>query len=526
MDVVLLFEYLLPLCVVVFLVRALFRIRYSKARGSDVWFHLHASEEIRKNKYRMPKTLGGFLIETPFDYPPLVHFFLSFLSKKSRERLEPFFGSIVDTAQVIALFLFVLILTTSYTYAFLSGILFAFFPLLVKVDARVFFLSPRPFGELFASLSIIFSLFFVWFGDIPSAILSMFCLSFVFLSSKFGAQAVLFLYIILSVLLLNYYLILFFLGGLLLAVAISKGHYLKVLSGHFRHSSFYNRAIVHKHSWTKQVSGFGRIGSAFREEKLSAKAVAVSLLRNPVIHAVVHSPLLLLVLLWLVLQRFDVFEVNYYFYPLFAWVIASFLLVLLISTRGLRYLGEAERYMEYGSIPLCALSSIMILELSCAFDSECAIMWTFLYAVIIYSVLLIAVNYRLSVKEFVKRPGDSRDAEELFERLGKIPKSNVLCTPITTSFDVAYSSHHKTLFWGGNIPKRPFSSKDFDLIFKDVFPFPSDDLDSLISGYGIQYVLVWKHSLDRAPLEYYSDLHRYPIEFENSSYVLHRTASP
>jgi hypothetical protein len=515
MNIESLFLYFLPVIILTFFVRAFFRLRHPKATGSDAWFHLHASEEIRRNKHRMPKSLGGFLIRTPFDYPPLVHFILSFMSRGRRERLEPFFGSTVDTIQVIVLFLFTHYISGSYEIAFVSGILFSFFPLLVKVDARVFFLSPRPVGELFGSLAILFSLLFVWFNDIPSMILGMVFLSLVLLSSKFGSQAMIFIYVILAIILLNPYLLLILLGGYGIALLISLGHYLKVISGHVRHSRFYRRTLVHKHSWAKQISASG--GAIATQEKVGPKALAVSLLKNPIFFALTHAPLIVIILIAGIMD-FGAFSNEAVNLSLLAWVLASFIPVLVVSLRPLRFLGEAERYLEYGVIPLCALVPIILYELSSVG------LWILLLVAFLWSMGLIWVNYRVSFKEFVSRPGDPEDLIEVLQRLNEIPSGNVLCVPITTSFALAYYTHHGTLFWGGNIPSEGFSSDDFNFIFKDEFPFPSEDLDALVARYGIRHILVWKQSLDRVPPGYYSNLDRYPKLIENHSFAIHMTA--
>jgi hypothetical protein len=514
MNIESLFVYLLPVVVLVFFVRAFFRLRHPRATGSDAWFHLHASEEIRRNRHRMPKTLNGFMIETPFDYPPLVHFLLSFMSRERRERIEPFFGSTVDTIQVVVLFLFTQYISGSLEIAFVSGMLFAFFPLLVKVDARVFFLSPRPFGELFASLALLFSLLFLWFGSIPSIVLAMFFLSFVLLSSKFGAQAVIFMYVIMAVVLLNPYVLLILLGGYAIALVISLGHYLKVTSAHIRHTRFYRSTLVHKHSWAKGISGQGARAT---QEKVGSKALAVTLLKNPVVFALSHSPLIVILLMAGIMDYRLIIDDTFNF-SLFAWVLASFIPVVVVSLRPLRFLGEAERYLEYGVIPLCALVPMALYELNSV------ALWILMFGVLLYSIGLIWVNYRVAFREFVARPGDPEDLVEVVQRLNEIPSGKVLCIPITTSFALAYHTNHNTLFWGGNIPSEDFSSDDFNFIFKDEFPFPSEDLDSLASRYGLTHVLIWKQSLDRISSGYYSGLARHPKLFENSSYAIRRVA--
>ncbi len=513
MDIVLMFEYFLPVGIIVFLTRAFFRLRHPKVRGSDALFHLHVSEEIRNNRFRMPDTISGFIIETPFDYPALVHFLLAFVSRRGRDRIEPYFGPVVDTFQALVLFTFTFYLTGHYEVAFLAGFLFAFFPLLVKTDSRVYFLSPRPFGELFLSLAIMFSLLFVWFGSLGSILLAMFFLSIVYLSSKFGIQAALFLYITMSILLLNYALIMIFLGGLLLAIVISRGYYLKLLSGQIRHSSYFRRIGVGRHSWTRQVSGIERMKSAVRTRSL--KEIAVTLLKNPVVYSFAYSPLLV-VLLLLFAVRFDSVIGNSVLYPLFVWSLASFVAVLLVSAKPLRFLGEAERYLEYGALPICVFVSMM------AFQVGATYLWTILVLVVAYSIVFMALNYRISVAEFVERPPPVSDTNELLAKLNTTPKSRIICIPTQISYDVAYSTGHKALYWGGNIPLEPFSTTEFIVIFKDEYPFPNPDLDLLIKEYSINRIVFWKESMDRAPPGYQYDFTLFDLEFENASYVLYR----
>jgi hypothetical protein len=516
-NLILAFGYLLPVLVVVFFVRVAFRLKHPKSRGKDVWFHLHASQEIRNNGHRIPKSLGGFIIETPFDYPPLLHYYLSILSRDRREKLEPYFGSIVDTVQAFALFLLTLVLSGKYEIAFLSGMLFAFFPILVKADARVLFLSPRPFGELLVSLSIISSLFFVSFGNPVDLLISTVLLSFVFLSSKFGAQVVFFLYPVLAVVLLSPYLLLVLLGGLGLAVLISKGHYIKVLAGHVRHTAFW-KVLVTRHTMTKQYSGLGKALSESREGGLSLRQVASRLLKNQVIFALVHTPLLFVLLLTVLVQP-DVILNDTFLFSMFVWVVTSFVVALLISIGPLRFLGEGSRYLEYSTIPLCALVAITLFEINNSY------LLILLSLVFVYSIVLIWVNFGVSRRYFVEMPGDPADAEEMFQSMKEIPNSLVLCIPVSACFSLAYRTSHKSLYWGGNIPPKPFSSADFDFIFGDKFPFPKKDIGSIVSRFGITHVLVEKRSLDAPPEELYPNLSQYPRVFENSSFTIHKVSS-
>jgi hypothetical protein len=513
MDIVLMLAYFLPIGFLVFFTRAIFRLRHPKVRGSDALFHLHVSEEIRNNRFSNPETISGFIIRTPFDYPALVHFILAFASRKSREKIERFFGPFVDTLQALVLFALAFYLTSNFQVAFLSGILFAFFPLLMKTDSRVFFLSPRPFGELFLSLAIIFTLLFIWFGLLLLAFVAMVFIAVVLLSSKFGFQAGLFLYPIMSVLLVSFIPMLILFGGLLLAIVVSGGYYLKLFKGQIRHSSYFRRIGVGRHSWTRQVSGFERIKTAFHSRNI--KEIVVALLKNPLFYSLAYSPFLFVLILMYIL-RFDAVNSDPFAYGLFAWAIASFVAVLLVSTRLFRFLGEAERYLEYGALPICAFVSIVLFQMGSIY------MWSLVVLVIAYSIVFITINYRISVVEFVKRPPPVSDTDEVLAKLNSTAKSRIICIPTQTSYDVAYFTGHKSLYWGGNIPLEPFSTTEFIVIFKDEYPFPNPDLDLLINEYSIDRIIYWKESMDRAPPGYEYDFSRYEAEFENASYVIYR----
>jgi len=48
----------------------------------DTWYHLLASDVVRDNGHRLPDSIEQFIFQGPYDYPPLLHWALSFLPER------------------------------------------------------------------------------------------------------------------------------------------------------------------------------------------------------------------------------------------------------------------------------------------------------------------------------------------------------------------------------------------------------------------------------------------------------------
>lgn len=495
--------------VLTFLIRIGFRLHYRRSSGGDVWYHLHAAEEIRKNRFRMPDRLSRYSLDTAFDTPSLTYGMLALLPKRLRER-DYLFGPLADSILSSVVFLFSLWIAHNPYLAFLSAFAFSMTPILLKADARVFFFSPRPWAELFASVSLLFGVLFYLEHTIVLGFLAVLFGSFVFLTSKFGAQAILLLSIGLSVALLALEFLLVLFLAFLLAILVSKGYYLRVLRGHMKHSNFYRTTIVRRHTGTMQISGWKDIISALRGKERMVKVLA----RNPIVISLAFMPLLPLMWVAYILDS-GPFLLNSMLMVLFAWATVAFIIAVLISTRQLRFLGEAERYQGYATLPLCVLVPIVIGM------ANSAVLWVLLAIVLLYSALLLRVNYQIASRYFGVSRSDERFSEEFFRWLTSVPEETILCIPFNIAPEITYKTIHKTVYWGGNLPARNLTTEDFKELF-DEFPYPRDDLARLCRKFGATLVVFSKRFMGTLSSSDY-DLTRFREVFENGGFDAYKS---
>lgn len=494
--------------VITFLVRVGFRLRYPKSSGSDVWFHLYASEEIRRNRLAMPPRLSKYSLNTSFDMPPFVYTILALLPKRLRER-DHVFGPLVDSIQSTVIFLVSLWLSGSSYIAFLSALGFALTPALLRADARVFFLSPRPWAELFASVSLLFAVLFYHEHSLALGFLSALFGSFVLLSSRFGPQAILFLSLGLTAVLLAWEFLLLLFFAFLLAVLLSKGYYLRVLRRHIGHSNFFRTTLVKRFSGTTHVTGWKDVMSALIERKNVINTFA----RNPIISCLVFAPLL--ILLWIAaLVDFSPIFSNPILLSLFVWANVAFVVVVLISSRQLRFLGEAERYQNYAMLPICVIVPIVLVNIGVA------VLWVLFALALLYSAILIRKNYSLAFRYFGITENEERLSDELFSFLNQLPNERILCIPFSVSTELSYKTHHTTVYWGAIPLTDNFTSEDFTEVF-DEFPYPKKNIERHFRKFSATLLLFSKRLMGEIPLSYY-ELDGFEKVFENEGFDAYR----
>ncbi|MFQ6061503.1 MAG: hypothetical protein ACE5KV_09495, partial [Thermoplasmata archaeon] len=376
---------------------------------------------------------------------------------------------------------------------------------------------PRPYGELFATLAILFALLFIvfhnpWFGSVSVVFIAL-----VLLTGKFPTQAVLFSYIGFSVYYLTLWFLLFFSLGIALAVLLSRGYYLKTLRAHIRHSRFYQTTIVYRHVWTKTVSGFKELRSLFSRNRHRKARVRTILLRNPIINALIFSPFL--PVFWVILpSAWKLLASDEVLISMAVWANVMFLLVIVISIRQLRFLGEAERYESFGVFPLCILIPILLFSLKSVF------FWSLFTLAIVYSVIVVYFNYRVSAKFFGGSKEDREMSEELIRFLQSLPAGKVLCVPANISPEVTYKTKHSTMYWGGSLPGKNFGHKEFSELFAE-FPYPNRQLGRVGSKYGADIILLAGRGIyqEIGDIEY--DLGGYELAFRNDGYSVYASTT-
>jgi hypothetical protein len=250
----------------------------------------------------------------------------------------------------------------------------------LSMGPRIRSLTPRLASELatnFFFMVILLPLGLpVWLALAGGALLS----AFVLLSSKFGLQAMLFLVPLTSVIARDFLPVLALILGLMIAIGLTKGSFLKSVNTQVHHLIWYFKknlkgemSISKRNSLAMLVSrpasrgGFLRHMAAIMYRSVSHNSYTAILFKMPVLLVAFFF-----YGLWL-LQENNTF-------PLFILspVVAATIVFFLINLPPLLFLGEAERYLNHVAFFIAALAAISAIELG--------LTWI-LWAVVFYGAL-------------------------------------------------------------------------------------------------------------------------------------------
>jgi hypothetical protein len=324
-----------------FLTRIYWRLRHPNF-GNDTWSHLGVARAIRKNHYRLPATAGIHFNDGPWDYPPLLPYIMALFSEKRAMGASRYIPAVFDTLSCAATgaFLYFAVLWGRAIWPFSPGHLLGAVPAELLVPALGMLvwtftpmtaidtfqhLSPRPMGNFFMVLTVMLMLLYLWTARWECLALMLLPVTLIYLSHKFTLQALTFLNIAVALYLRQPWFLVVQGLGLLAAVAVSGGHYVRVLRGHLAFMNYYRLNGARKYP--------GKYG--LHRERLM-KILKLDLSGNPWIYFIVPA-------LYIGGWPPDL---------LTAMALAMVVCYILVSLNPLLFLGEPERYFETATFPL------------------------------------------------------------------------------------------------------------------------------------------------------------------------------
>jgi hypothetical protein len=505
------------------ILRILPRLLRACVVDSDTAYHLLVAERIRSSRFRLPQFIQGFILQTPYTYPPLYHYLLALMPKRLREGVEPYMGALIDTFHAVSIFLFCIgsglfaSLSSAWQVqlvSLLAMLIFLTYPaLLSATPLRVYQGTPRPLGEWLFSI-VMFSLGFytmqgnwVWFAfSVLTAALLLLC-------SKFGAQVFLFSSIFIAAWMGKPDLLLLLPLAIATAILISKGHYLNVLSGQIQHSLFYQRYIIKSHP-VKERNTLSDLVHLPKDLFLNpGRAFQTLYEKNTFSALIIRNPYLVLVGYFLLLSSEGLLS-EYRF--LFGWIMSCVFAFAVTSLRPFLFLGEAERYVEYAVPAVSVLTPAILVRYGNATG------WLIWLVIIVYSLVFVAGNHFIVVRRCSKQKRQELEAlKKWLSQTQETPK----ILPIPAHFlgrFLVKETCHQVLFFSDNLNEKFLSGEEFLKIFPE-YPFPSDDFEYLASQYQIDLIVCEKGSISQAEkrgLNY--DFSNWSLIFENSEYRIYR----
>ena len=372
---------------------------------------------------------------------------------------------------------------------------------LISHDGRATTFNERSFGVFFGSLYLVSTYLFVQSGEfefLSAAFFSFFVFS---VSSKFAWQAVSFITIYMALYFKSIAPITVYALSFLFAWVLSSGYSVAVLRGLIRHSTFYATYLASRHYGLEK--NFEKIYSV-----RSFKAFVFELLDNRIFRFITDYPVMFFSLL--VVASAENFLIGQGLIP--------FLIVLhlFFCTERFKFLGEAERYIEF-SLPF------LFLFLSANYPPPNLI---YLAPMLVFYLLLfyrqctrIVVNSRNSVR---------RDDEykAVLHYMSQFNEGLVVTIPFRLAYvaglNLSSDNHLRFLMNYTNAPTGAQLETLKDLM-PDHYPFISKDTDSIIQKYEVDFLLVDKQAvafLHSKVGGYYQRFNKYPIVFETATLMV------
>lgn len=502
---------------VTLLTRLVPRLIRPSALDSDTWYHLLAAERIRENRFRLPERLRGLCFPGPYDYPPLFHYLLALAPRRAMPIAERLVSPLIDSLYVALVYSLLRRLliqegvppSDAAARALALSLAFVVSPALLYTGRgpRAYNANPRVLSELLFAAAMATTLAWFLSGSLLPFAGGAVLVALLLLTSKFGAQVVAFFFPPMAVALGSAALLAVPALGLLLAVLVTRAHYLRVLKGHLGHLALFAQVRARHDSptgWSSEWREFFGLLRGLVAWRLNRAGLYRLFFINSIAAVVLRNPQLLVLgaFAWRVPAEGPPARF------LWTWTLVSLAVFLVVSVRPLLFLGEAERYVAYSLPAQFAL-------LALAWSALPPLVW---HGLLSYSLLLSAGHQAAFVQIHRHAPDRRREIGQLLEFLRAQSRTLRILPVAESPHKLAYASSHEIFYPCGNFQVWHTPVHEFLRIYGRFLQPRFDTLHETTARYSIDAVLVNKrgdpHGLSHR-------LHGHPVLFENEGYVVY-----
>lgn len=479
----------------------LFTFQFKKVER-DATCHLMLVKTIRNNTNRILPKYTQFVMDTN-TYPQGFHKGAA-LTGIPLNILERYGGLVPIVSDVLLLALTIVVCQQNGLREPLWLLLYPGLRLLWGYEERAFHFNPRAWGNLLGNLYLVSAFMFIQTGNwiwLVSGLVGFLGFS---CSSKFAWQAVVFITGLLSLSLLRWEYLAVFLGTLTLSALLCKGYNIKVLKGLIGHSYVYK---VHDLATNWGIRNYyAHWVEVFHRIKLR-KLIFLLFHLNPLAKMVTQFPIIIpFLVIWA--------QSGFHWTPWLAYAMTGIILVPVIATEALKFLGEPERYLEFSIIPIFAcLVRYPVSEHP----------WVFIIAL---GLGLFSMKLQLDLKrEEAEGKVQIEEAYNKFRQyLSVLPDSTILTIPMRSSMRFALEIPEKHCYVAPFLNVDLKYSDDYRELYPEYTGFPSNKLQPLIEKYKIDYIVLQKVSLgtldklrNREPYYRFDQL---DIDYEDENFII------
>lgn len=472
------------------------RLRYPYSIVTDSYFHLAYSRILLNKGVLIPEKFSAILLPHENTYPFMYHLLLRIFSKYSLY-FERYSSFIFDFLLLIVAMFFVQANIQYFGYTVTQYIflvfLFYFTPLLFKatLGPRVYNGSPRVFGQFLFIVSF-FSFFqYLNSNNYSYLILAVFFCSFQFVTAKFSVQVLVFYSVIFAF--FEYKYLLLFLISILFSFLIWRKYLLKSFLGQIKHSMFYfkhSQHIVFKESGLKAffektkkyiINLLGYTMQLFRGEKKIKDYFIWFFNEEYLFHNFILNYFPVLFFIYFSTYHFQEIYHNNFLKFVFLLGISGVICFILTSIKGLKFLGEAHRYLEYSNF------------------SFIFIMWYFYkdnFIVLSFISIVFLINSYFSMLNYATRYGSGdeeyHEGKKIFDFLNS--QKEIVIWPLGWHHWMSLyfnKESNKLLTFGVNVDMNLLSREEYDLVYGN-YPYPSVYYKDIMHKYHVNYIFSHK----------------------------------
>lgn len=446
--------------------------------GRDAAAHLLFAVDIQNNNHRIPDHPSSVATGGVYSYPFLLHWVLSFLSPTSLLAINRWFPAVADTCITLLFLALYLTGTISSTGFLLLFTLFIFTPEFLRPRrADSIGVSARKPGLFLTTASLLSFVAWTNGSDLVFLAFAILFAAFVFLTSKFSLQALTFISIVMAA--TGQLVVLLLLGGgLILALVISGGVYWRVLWGHVGHLLEYARNQQFKIPNTDPANrllafdDFRDVGSI--QDLVEAgyhSAIVRPLTNNPYLLGIVGAYLLYI-------PAGNSLPVDAVY---IAWISGGLLAFVLTSLPYLKFLGQADRYLEYVFLP----SGILLVQTYHKFN---IIFGALILAIILIGLGMLAVSFYFYYTLLYDRETEAA-FDDVVQVMGGLESAVVVVQPFWRAREVAWNSGHTVVDFVMNGGSTPAVTAERDRLCPNTYAFVTGEVDWLAEMYDPDWVL-------------------------------------
>lgn len=467
------------LCVAVFLSRSIYRLLAPQHVDGDGYDFLLQIEDIRAAGHRRPDHPSQVVTSGVYSYPYLLPWVLSFCPARYLPLVERYFSGLSDLLLASLLVSLVPLDVLTVEQVAIALILFVFTPQFVRPNlSHGNGLSARKPGLLFVTIGLLGLSWWIAAGEILGLAITVVAGALTMLTSKFGLQAWLVVVVAFTVGLAVRSIVVVPLA-LGLAIALTRGRYWQILSGHLQHVADYATEKQYKrfeHSFPNPIAWFAALARASSTGERLEIVYETRWLR-----AIVDTPYVPLVALLVAdaLARGAPLPIS----TAYALWIGSLLLAFVAtSLPHLLFLGQAERYLEYALVPALVL-------VARRFTADPGFV-TPLLGVAAGVGLLTQVAYVWAYRNLFVSPEREETVRDLVAALSDREPGVVLVQPAFLARQIAYETPHRVVErLAGNSQSTPEASREINRLFPETYDFVTDEVGWLATTYDVDWVV-------------------------------------